>query len=140
MVDFIKGAIDFFETYFFQIMLTVLILALWMIYLTTHDIHIRDVKPHLVKKAVIETFESPFYDSKNKSAKAFDELCKKDPYKCESMCGTLNDLETCNTSKSCVWVHNEKNTQKCVAGNHLGATFNPMNYIKTIFQNKEINI
>ena len=40
MVDFIKGSFDFFEEYFFQIMLASLILALWMVYLTTHDIHI----------------------------------------------------------------------------------------------------
>ena len=98
MVDFLKGTYEFFEQYFLQIMLIVLGLALWMVYLTTHDIHIRDVKPHLVKKVTVETFESPFYDSKNKSAMAFDEMCKKDPYKCENMCGTLKDVETCNTS------------------------------------------
>ena len=140
MVDFIKGAIKFFEEYFFQIMLTCIALASWMIYLTTHNIHIKDVKPHLVKKATVEAFESPFYDSKNKSAMAFDEICKKDPYECNKMCGTLKDTETCNTSNSCVWVHDKDNNEKCVTGNHLGATFNPMSYMKTIFQNKEINI
>lgn len=138
MVDFMKGSYEFFEQYFLQIMLIVLGLSLWMVYLTTHDIHIRDVKPHLVKKVTVETFESPFYDSKNKSAMAFDEMCKKDPYKCENMCETLKDVETCNTSKSCVWVHDKNNTEKCVTGNHLGATFNPMSYVKTLFQNKEI--
>lgn len=140
MVDFIKGTYDFFTQYFFQIMLVCLMLALWMVYLTTHDIHIKDVKPHLVKKVTVETFESPFYDSKNKSAVAFDEMCKEDPYKCNDMCGSLKDVETCNTSNSCVWVHDKDNKQKCVTGNHLGATFNPMSYVKTIFQNKEINI
>lgn len=140
MVDFIKGTYSFFEQYFFQIMLVSLVLALWMIYMTTHDIHIKDTKSHLVKNVVVESFESPFYDSKNKSELAFDEMCKKDPYKCDSMCNTLKDLQTCNTSKSCVWVHDKDNNENCVAGNHLGATFNPMNYVKTLFQNKEINI
>ena len=140
MVDFIKGSMDFFREYFFQILLASLILSLWMVYLTTHDIHIKDVKPHLVKKVTVEAFESPFYDSQNKTAKAFDEMCKKDPYECNNMCGTLKDVETCNTSNSCVWVHDKDGNQKCVTGNHLGATFNPMSYAKTLFQNKEINI
>ena len=69
MVDFIKGAIKFFEEYFFQIMLTCIALASWMIYLTTHNIHIKDVKPHLVNKATVEAFESPFYDSKKNQQK-----------------------------------------------------------------------
>ena len=47
-------------------MLITLVLALWMVYLTTHNIHVKDVKPHLVKKVIVETFESPFYDAKNK--------------------------------------------------------------------------
>lgn len=145
MVDFIVGSIKFFETYFVQIMLSMLIFCLIMIYMTTHHIVIKDRKDHLVKKVIVENFENPFaenifFDPNKKSALAFDEMCKKDPYKCETMCNSLNDAETCNTSNSCVWVHEKDGNEKCVTGNHLGATFNPLKYMKTFFQNKEINI
>ena len=146
MVDFIKGSVIFIEKHFLQIMLTVLLLCLMVIYLTTHNIHIIDRPVHKPsKKVIVENFENPFsenifFDPNKKSALAFDELCKKDPYKCDSMCNSLNDAETCNTSNSCVWTHTTSGYEKCVAGNHLGATFNPFSYAKTFFQNKQVNI
>lgn len=145
MVDFIKGSAIFIEKHFMQIMLTVLLLCLMVIYMTTNNIQIIDRHSHVVKKVKVENFENPFaenifFDPNRKSALAFDELCKKDPYKCETMCNKLDDAETCNTSSSCVWTHNKDGSEQCVAGNHLGATFNPLSYAKTFFQNKKVNI
>ena len=143
MVDFIMGTVKFFDEYITQILLAVMILCLITVYLITNDIVIKERKSHLVKKVTVETFENPFeqnlfYDPNKRSALAFDELCKKDPYKCDEMCNSLINSEVCNSSNSCVWVHDKENNEKCVAGNHLGATFNPLNYIKTFFNNKEV--
>lgn len=149
MANFIKGAINFMSTYFLQILLMVLVLCLITIYMVLHNVHIHKTKHHLVRTATLEAFENPFADSllfdpEKNTAVAFDEMCKKDPYQCETMCGSLKDAETCNMSNSCVWTHSkdakDNLIEKCVSGNDLGATFNGDNYIKTFFKNMEINI
>ena len=128
MTNILSLSKKFIRNYYLQIILVVFALGLFLLNTILRE---------------IEMFENPlekssFYNAHKKTAIAFDEMCKKDPYKCDKMCASLDEIETCNTSNSCVWVHEEDGSEKCVAGNHLGATFNPMKYIKTIFKNKEL--